>query len=129
MRPLKVLIADDHESFRRILLAFLNAHRNVEVVGMAVDGIDAITLTDQLHPDIVLMDIHMPRQNGIEATKEIKSRWPSVKVFMLSMDPGECYRLNAQMIADGLIAKTSMKNALTTMLTREHQLHLNSVAA
>lgn len=126
MQPLKVLLADDHESFRRILLAFLNAQSGVEVVGTANDGIDAVALTDKLHPDIVLMDIHMPKQNGFEATKEIKNRWPSTKVFMLSMDPGEFYRRNAQMIADGLIAKTSMKNALMTVLTSEQQSHINS---
>lgn len=70
----------------------------------------------------------MPRQNGIDATKEIKNRWPSIKVFVLSMDPGEFYRRNAQLFADGLIAKTSMKNALLTVLASEQQTHLDSFA-
>jgi DNA-binding NarL/FixJ family response regulator len=74
------------------------------------------------------MDIHMPRQNGIDATKAIKGRCPGTKVFVLSMDPGEFYRRNAQLVADGFIAKTSMKNALMTVLASEQQLHTNSFA-
>ncbi|HVN47830.1 MAG TPA: response regulator transcription factor [Bacteroidota bacterium] len=128
MQSLKVLLADDHESFRRILAAFLNAQYGIEVVGTASDGIDAVALTDKLRPDIVLMDIHMPKKNGIEATVEIKNRWPSIKVFMLSMDPGEFYRRNAQLFADGLIAKTSMKSALLTVLDSEQQSHVGSFA-
>lgn len=127
MYKLKVLLADDHNSFRRILVAFLKAQNNVEVVGEAIDGQEAIEQAERFHPDLVLMDIHMPKQNGIEATKAIKSKWPGTKVFILSMDPSEFYRRNTQSFADGFIAKSSMKNALLSVLSSEQQSHMNSI--
>ena len=119
MYKLKVLLADDNDSFRRILAAFLKAQKNIEVVGEAIDGQEAIEQAERYHPDLVLMDVHMPKQNGIEATKAIKHRWPGTKVFILSMDPSEFYRRNTQEFADGFIAKSSMKNALLQVLACE----------
>jgi len=119
MYKLKILLADDHDSFRRILVAFLRAQKDVEVVGEAVDGQEAVDQTERLHPDLVLMDIHMPKRSGIDATKAIKNRWPMTKVFILSMDPCEFYRRNTQEFADGFIAKSSMKNALLQVLASE----------
>jgi two-component system response regulator DegU len=131
MYKLKVLLADDHDSFRRILVAFLRAQKDIEVVGEANDGQDAIEQVERFHPDLVLMDIHMPRQNGIEATKAIKNRWPDTKVFILSMDPSEFYRKNTQDFADGFIAKSSIKNALLKVLANEQSNYVmvNAVAA
>ena len=131
MYKLKVLLADDHDSFRRILVAFLRAQNNIEVVGEAVDGQEAVEQAERLHPDLVLMDIHMPKQNGIEATKTIKHSSPSTKVFVLSMDPSEFYRKNTQDFADGFIAKSSMKNALLQVLACEQSNYAmaNAVAA
>jgi two-component system response regulator DegU len=131
MYKLKVLLADDHDSFRRILVAFLRAQKGIEVVGEAIDGQEAVEQAEKFHPDLVLMDIHMPRQNGIEATKAIKNRWPDTKVFILSMDPSEFYQKNTQDFADGFIAKSSMKNALLKVLASEQSNYLtaNAVAA
>ena len=129
MHKLKVLLADDHDSFRRILIAFLRTQKDIEVVGEAVDGQEAIEQAERYHPDLVLMDIHMPKQNGIEATKAIKNRWPGTKVFILSMDPSEFYRRNTQDFADGFIAKTSMKSALLSILSSEQQSHLQPMVA
>ena len=130
MQKLKVLLADDHESFRRILIAFIRAQKDVEVVGEAIDGQEAVEQAERFHPDLVLMDIHMPKQNGIEATKAIKNRWPSTRVFILSMDPSEFYRRNTQDVADGFIAKTSMKRALLSILSSEQKTMVaNAIAA
>jgi DNA-binding NarL/FixJ family response regulator len=129
MYKLKVLLADDHDSFRRILIAFLRAQKDIEVVGEAIDGQEAVEQAERFHPDLVLMDIHMPKQNGIEATKAIKNRWPGTKVFILSMDPSEFYRRNTQDFADGFIAKTSMKSALLSILSSEQQSHLQPMVA
>jgi two-component system, NarL family, response regulator DegU len=131
MYKLKVLLADDHDSFRRILVAFLRTQKGIEVVGEANDGQDAIDQVERFHPDLVLMDIHMPKQNGIEATKTIKNRWPDTKVFILSMDPSEFYRKNTQDFADGFIAKSSIKNALLEVLASEQSNYVlaNAVAA
>ena len=129
MQKLKVLLADDHDSFRRILIAFLRAQKDVEVVGEAVDGQEAVEQAERFHPDLVLMDIHMPKQNGLEATKAIKNHRPSTRVFILSMDPSEFYRRNTQDFADGFIAKTSMKSALLSILSSEQQSHLQPMVA
>ncbi len=129
MYKLKVLLADDHDSFRRILLTFLKAQKNIEVVGEAIDGQDVIEKAVQLCPDLVLMDIHMPKVNGIDATKAIKNRLPATKVFVLSMDPSEFYKKSTQEFADGFIAKSSLKNALMSVLTNEKQIHTNIISA
>jgi DNA-binding NarL/FixJ family response regulator len=129
MHKLKVLLADDHDSFRRILIAFLRTQKDIEVVGEAVDGQEAVEQADRYRPDLVLMDIHMPKQNGIEATKAIKNRWPSTRVFILSMDPSEFYRRNTQDFADGFIAKTSMKSSLLSILSSEQHSHMQPMVA
>jgi two-component system, NarL family, response regulator NreC len=127
MHTLKVLLADDHDNFRRILAAFLKTQKNIEVVGEAMNGEEAIDQAERFHPDLILMDIHMPKQNGIEATKAIKNRLPGTKVFILSMDPSEFYRKNTQDFADGFIAKSSMKHALLSVLSNEQESHLNTM--
>jgi two-component system response regulator NreC len=128
MHPLRVLLADDHDGFRQILISFLKTQMGVEVVGEAADGIDAVVQAERLRPDLVLMDIHMPGQNGIEATKVIKHRLPSTRVFILSMDADEFYRRNNRECADGFIAKSSMKDALLSVLSNEKQIHSNRFA-
>ncbi len=129
MHKLKILLADDHDSFRRILVAFLKAQEEVEIVEEAIDGKEVVEKAEQLRPDLILMDIHMPQQNGIEATKTIKNRWPSIKVFILSMDVNEFHQKNAQEFADGFIAKFSMKNAILSILSCEQQLHMEAKTA
>jgi len=85
-RRVRVLIADDHPMFRagvrQRLAAFADS---VEVIGEAADGQEAIDLADELQPDVVLMDISMPRVNGIEATRRIKERQPHVGILILTV--------------------------------------------
>ncbi|MED3661079.1 response regulator transcription factor [Ureibacillus sp. FSL K6-8385] len=81
---IRVLIADDHHVVRRGLQFFLKTQKDIEVVGEAKNGAEALRLVEQLQPDIVLMDLVMPEMDGIEATKKIKARWPEVQVLMLT---------------------------------------------
>ena len=82
--PVKVLIADDQTLFRSGLARMLGADPRFEVVGQARDGQDAIHQALSHKPDVVLMDLQMPRLDGIEATKEISRRMPDVRVLILS---------------------------------------------
>lgn len=83
--PIRVLLADDHKILREGLASLLQQEGDIEVVGQANDGLEAVDLAAKLHPDVVLMDISMPRLDGIGATRAITAQLPSVKVIGLSM--------------------------------------------
>ena len=85
VEPLRVLVADDHEQFRRGVVALLAATPSVDVVGTTADGESAVTLAMDLQPDVVLMDLHMPRLNGIDATARIVQSSPHIRVLVLTM--------------------------------------------
>jgi DNA-binding NarL/FixJ family response regulator len=82
---LRVLIADDHPVFRGGLRALLATDPDLEVVAEAADGAEAIALTAREQPDVVLMDLHMPDRDGVDATREILSKDPQVAVLVLTM--------------------------------------------
>lgn len=81
---IKVLIADDHHVVRRGLLFFLKTQKDIQVVGEATNGKEAVELTATYRPDIVLMDLVMPKMDGIEATKQIKKLFPEIEVLILT---------------------------------------------
>ena len=84
MRKLKILLADDHEAVRTGLRAILNAQEDMEVVGEAADGREALALVERLRPDVVIMDVSMPQMNGMKATELIVSGFARVKVLPLT---------------------------------------------
>ena len=83
--PIRVLLVDDHEEFRHGLAAMLAAADGCEVVGSAGDGRAAVSLALDLQPDVVLMDLHMPHLNGIDATERIVRSSPHISVVVLTM--------------------------------------------
>jgi len=83
--PIRVLLADDHETIRQGLLALLKEEEDIKVVGQASNGIEAVKLTGERQPDVVIMDLGMPEMDGIEATEEIVRQWPEVVVIAHSM--------------------------------------------
>ncbi len=85
MEPIRVLIADDHPLFRDGLRALLTAAPDMEPVGEAGDGEEAIALAAELQPDVALMDIQMPGLNGIEATRRIVQTTPHIQVLVVTM--------------------------------------------
>ncbi len=82
---LRILLADDHEPFRKQVRNLVRKTSGLELVGEAGDGEEAVRLAGELRPAVVIMDIVMPRLNGIEATRRITNEFPSVQVIALSM--------------------------------------------
>lgn len=82
---IKILLCDDNEHFRQLLVQYIHSLPGVEIVGEAIDGLDVIGKTKTLNPDLVLMDLSMPNQSGLDATREIKERWPEKSVIILTL--------------------------------------------
>ena len=88
---IRVLIADDHTIVRSGLRLLLQTEPDIEVIGEALDGREAVALAESLRPDVILMDIAMPGTSGLEATKQIKSRFPQMCVLALTMHRSDEY--------------------------------------
>jgi DNA-binding NarL/FixJ family response regulator len=87
--PVRVLVVDDQELFRRGLIMLLSGDTDIEVVGEASDGITATELAVKTAPDVILLDVRMPRRTGVEACRGIKEAVPSAKIIMLTVSDEE----------------------------------------
>jgi DNA-binding NarL/FixJ family response regulator len=85
METLRVLIADDHPLFRHGIHEFLNLAPDIEVIGEATSGEEALAQAEALHPDVILMDVNMPGVNGIEATRQILRDYPHIRILVVTM--------------------------------------------
>jgi DNA-binding NarL/FixJ family response regulator len=87
--PVRVLVVDDQELFRRGLIMLLGSDSDIEVVGEAADGVTATELAVKTAPDVILLDVRMPRRTGVEACRAIKEAVPSAKIIMLTVSDEE----------------------------------------
>jgi pilus assembly protein CpaE len=108
VQPLRVLIADNNPDFLNALAQYIRSIPGVELVGEAVDGEDAIKKAEATYPDLIILDIIMPKKSGIEALSTIKDKFPDVTVVMISINEGQSYRKLAEVYrVDKYIGKNS----------------------
>ena len=80
----RVIVVDDHEDWRRYVCSLLQNYSAIQVVSEASDGLEAATLTEELQPDLIILDIGLPRMNGIEAARRIRRSAPNTKILFVS---------------------------------------------
>lgn len=110
---IKVVLADDQRLLRESLRILLELHKDIQVVGEADDGVKAEALVEQLRPHVVLMDLRMPRRDGVEATRRITARWPEAQVLVLTTyDDDELVFRSIEAGASGYLLKDVGSDAL-----------------
>ena len=113
MTPLRILLVDDHLLFRKGLARLLDSQPDFEVVGEAADGHEAVKQAEVLRPDLVLMDVRMPKCNGLEATRQLKESLPEAYVVMLTVSDDEQDLAEAVRCgADGYLLKDILPETL-----------------
>jgi two-component system response regulator NreC len=122
MQKIRVLLAEDHTIVRQGIAAVLGTESDMEVVGEASNGLEAVELAKKLVPDVVLMDIGMRHLNGLEATREIKKLLPSMKILVLTMYDNEEWIFQILKAgASGYLIKDSAMTDLTSALRAVYQ--------
>ncbi|MBI5565306.1 MAG: response regulator transcription factor, partial [Chloroflexi bacterium] len=95
MSKIRVLVVDDHSLFREGIVGTLSRQPDIEVVGEASDGLEAVVVARNLQPDVILMDVTMPGTDGIEATRLIKQERPETRIVMLTVHDDDARLLDA----------------------------------
>ena len=115
--PYRIVIAEDHTILREGLRALLSTDPDLEIVGEAGDGLEAIRCVEKLSPDLVLVDLSMPRLDGISAIKDIKKRYPKTKIVSLTVHKTEEYLLTTlEAGADSYVLKDATRAELVSAI-------------
>jgi len=119
--PIRVMIVDDHAMVRTGLATFLEVSDDLDLVGQATNGQEAVALCEQFQPDVVLMDLVMPRMDGVTATRIIRERWPQVQVIALtSFQEKELVQDALEAGAIGYLLKNVSMDDLTEAVRAAH---------
>ena len=122
MSKIKILIVDDHAIMRDGIRALIDLHDDIEVVGEASDGKEAIEKVRELVPDVVIMDIAMPGMDGLEAARRIRKRNPEVKVLVLTQHDHKEYVLSAIKVGvAGYLPKRAVSSELVSAIRAVHR--------
>lgn len=117
--PIRLAVVDDHELARESLQDMLADEPDLEVVGEAANGREALSLCARLHPDLLLMDVRMPGVDGLDATREIKLRHPEISVLMVTMHENPDYLLEALRVgAAGYVLKEATREQVISAVRR-----------
>lgn len=112
-QPVRILVADDHETVRKGICAILSSRLTLEEVGEASDGLEAIAKAKELEPDLIVLDITMPKLGGFEAAREIRKLYPEMPILFLSMHDGKHLIETAKAIpVQGYVMKNQVGRAL-----------------
>jgi len=118
----RVLIVDDSPQVRQELRTLLTLAGDIEIVGEAADGLEAIRLAEALQPEVILMDLEMPVMDGYEAARQIKSRWPACRVVALTVHGYEAARQKAsQAGVDVFLVKGVSVETLVQAISRREE--------
>lgn len=119
MAPTRIVIADDHEIFRRGLRSLLESHVGWEVCGEAVNGEEAVERVNALKPDVVVLDITMPRLTGLEAAERIRAEIPGCKIIVLSQhEPSIMGQAALAAGAEAYVTKSEVSKQLLVAIER-----------
>ncbi len=110
------LIVDDHSFFRRTLRSYLEGARAVEVIGEAADGEEALEFVERLHPQLVIMDINMPRLSGIKAGEIIKKNNPDLPLILYTLHGHQIYLSRNHLCADACLSKERLFEELLAVI-------------
>jgi DNA-binding NarL/FixJ family response regulator len=114
---IRVVLVDDQADFRRIVRVILSRNTNIEIVGEAGDGIEALELVEQLRPDVVLMDVWMPLLDGVAATKQLRIAYPDVQVLLFTSGDHDGYVLEGVRAgAVGYLLKNAQREVLVAAI-------------
>ena len=122
MQKIRVLVVDDHTIVRDGIAALLSLAGDIEVVGEATNGNEALKMVSELHPDVVLMDIAMPIMGGLEATRRISKEYPETKVLVITQHDDKEYVFPVlESGASGLISKAGASSELASGIRSVYQ--------
>lgn len=122
MEKIRILLADDHVLVRKGIITMLESEDDLEVVGEANNGVEALELTKNIHPDLLILDIRMPEMNGLEAADKLRELNIDTKALILSMHDSDDYVLQAlQAGAYGYLLKDTEKNEFIKAIHQVHQ--------
>lgn len=124
MKTIKTIIADDHRLFRKGLSSMFEDVPNISVIGEAANGQELLSLLTKKHPDLILMDLKMPIMDGIEATEHVKSKYPDIKIIVLSMYEDERFIIHLlELGVNGYLLKNAdpeeMEHTIETVMTKD----------
>jgi DNA-binding NarL/FixJ family response regulator len=118
-RPIRVLIADDHPLFRAGVASVLGCHADMEVVGEAADGVQAVELAQSTSPDVVLMDLQMPQMSGLAAISAIRQTCPAVRILVVTTYGGDVQSARALRLgASGYLLKDALRTDLVDAIRK-----------